>query len=292
MKVVVLTDNRTEKEEFETEHGLSVYVETSRYRYLLDTGASGLFIRNANQANVDLTKVDFVLISHGHRDHTGGLEEFLQLNKQAKVIVAEGALNQPFYSQRMGMRSIGTMLDTSLYADRIIEVNDFYRVNDEAIVFRAMHSGFPLPNGNKTLYKELDGELVSDDFFHERVVMIGNEHPFVFTGCAHRGVQNIMESLKQLIQSGKIDTFHESLQQHKFQPAVVFGGFHLVENAEGKPYETVSQLDALAGYLTANYPETQFYTGHCTGDKACLHLVSNLQGRLEIFGTGNEYLLN
>ncbi len=289
MRVVVLSDNRTEKDAFETEHGLSVYVETDRYRYLLDTGASSVFIRNASLAGVDLTKVDYVLISHGHRDHTGGLEAFLQMNHQAQVIVAEGALNQPFYSQRMGMRSIGTTLDTSLYADRIIEVNDFFRVNNEALVFRAMHNSFPLPAGNKTLYKEVDGELVADDFMHERVVVIGNEHPFVFTGCAHRGVQNILESLqqpqvKQLIQSGEIDTFQESLK-----PAVVFGGFHLVENAEGKPYETVSQFDALANYLMSNFPETQFFTGHCTGDKACLHLESNLQGRLKIFGSGNEY---
>jgi len=294
MRVVVLSDNRTEKEAFETEHGLSVYVETKRYRYLLDTGASSVFIRNASLAGVDLTKVDYVIISHGHRDHAGGLEAFLLMNHQAKVIVAEGALNQPFYSQRMGMRSIGTSLDTSLYTDRIIEVNDFCRVNNETIVFRAIQSGFPLPAGNKTLYKEVEGELMADDFSHERVVVIGNEHPFVFTGCAHRGVQNILESLqqhqvKQLIQSGEIIKFQESLTQDQFQPAVVFGGFHLVENAEGKPYETVSQLDAIANYLMSNFPETQFFTGHCTGDKACLHLESQLQGRLKIFGTGNEY---
>lgn len=76
MKIIVLSDNRTINSELETEHGLCVYLETEKYKCLLDTGASDIFISNAARLNVDLTDVDYVFISHGHADHTGGLPAF------------------------------------------------------------------------------------------------------------------------------------------------------------------------------------------------------------------------
>lgn len=53
-RLVVLSDNRTNNQQLETEHGLSVYMECSSGKYLLDTGASDLFIRNAKVLGIDL----------------------------------------------------------------------------------------------------------------------------------------------------------------------------------------------------------------------------------------------
>ena len=68
----------------ETEHGLSILLQTERHKILLDTGASDVFIRNAELLGVDLSNVDYVLISHGHSDHAGGLRYFLEQNQRAK----------------------------------------------------------------------------------------------------------------------------------------------------------------------------------------------------------------
>ena len=69
MKWTVLSDNRSCDTTFETEHGLSILLETEKHRILLDTGASDVFIRNAKQMGIDLSTVDYVFISHGHSDH-------------------------------------------------------------------------------------------------------------------------------------------------------------------------------------------------------------------------------
>jgi 7,8-dihydropterin-6-yl-methyl-4-(beta-D-ribofuranosyl)aminobenzene 5'-phosphate synthase len=55
MRVLVLSDNRAGKMDFEIEHGLSVYLEAESYKCLLDAGASGLFARNANLLNIGMT---------------------------------------------------------------------------------------------------------------------------------------------------------------------------------------------------------------------------------------------
>lgn len=66
MKWTVLVDNRTNNPTFETEHGLSILLETERLSILLDTGASDLLMRNAERLGKDLSRVDYVFISHGH----------------------------------------------------------------------------------------------------------------------------------------------------------------------------------------------------------------------------------
>ena len=86
MKWTVLADNRTQNSSLQTEHGLSILLETDRHRILLDTGASDIFIRNAERLGIDLSIVDYVFISHGHSDHAGGLRHFLTINDKGKVI--------------------------------------------------------------------------------------------------------------------------------------------------------------------------------------------------------------
>ena len=73
MKWTVLSDNRTNDSQLQTEHGLSILLETDKHCILLDTGASDVFIRNAEIMGIDLSMVEFVFISHGHSDHAGGL---------------------------------------------------------------------------------------------------------------------------------------------------------------------------------------------------------------------------
>lgn len=88
MKWTVLSDNRSFDGLLMTEHGLSILLETEKHRILLDSGASDVFIRNAERLDTALSTVDNVFISHGHSNHAGGLKHFMEINNKAKIIVS------------------------------------------------------------------------------------------------------------------------------------------------------------------------------------------------------------
>ena len=85
---------------------LTWLLETDHHRILLDTGASDVFMRNAEKMGIDLRTVDYVFISHGHSDHAGGLKHFMEINDKAKVIVSPDAMSGKFYSKRGNLHSI------------------------------------------------------------------------------------------------------------------------------------------------------------------------------------------
>ena len=99
-KITTLVENCVYGRKLQAEHGLSLYIETSEHRLLFDTGASDLFIRNARLLHIDLQKVDYLILSHGHSDHTGGLRHFLELNKQATVVCKREAFSPKFKDER------------------------------------------------------------------------------------------------------------------------------------------------------------------------------------------------
>ena len=95
-KITTLVENCVYGRKLQAEHGLSLYIETQEHRLLFDTGASDLFIRNARLLHIDLQKVDYLILSHGHSDHTGGLRYFLELNTQATVVCKREVFSPKF----------------------------------------------------------------------------------------------------------------------------------------------------------------------------------------------------
>ncbi|MDD2682314.1 MAG: MBL fold metallo-hydrolase [Bacilli bacterium] len=85
MLIKSLSDNISLNEKFLHEHGLSIYIEINNIKVLFDTGASSIFSNNALKLNIKLKDVDYLIISHGHYDHGGGLNTFLNINTKAKI---------------------------------------------------------------------------------------------------------------------------------------------------------------------------------------------------------------
>lgn len=89
MKITIIYDNTTLKPEFKADWGFSCLVETkNKNKILFDTGANGrILLFNMRKLNIDPISIDEIFISHAHFDHTGGLSEFLNINKKVKVYV-------------------------------------------------------------------------------------------------------------------------------------------------------------------------------------------------------------
>ena len=189
MKWTVLSDNRTNDSRLLTEHGLSILLETERHRILLDTGASDVFIRNAETWGIDLSTVDYVFISHGHNDHAGGLRYFVEKNHSAKIIVSPHAMSGTFFSKRRYLHSITTEWPEEI-RERLVLVDDTCEVDADLHIIAHIPQEFPLPKGNRHLYvQDAGGNYVNDDFRHELVLYTEG---LLFTGCAHSGLENIL----------------------------------------------------------------------------------------------------
>ena len=75
MKITVLVDNNTYIDRYYlAEPDVSYYLEEEKQRILFDTGYSDVFYKNAQSMDIDLNNLTHVILSHGHNDHSGGLE--------------------------------------------------------------------------------------------------------------------------------------------------------------------------------------------------------------------------
>lgn len=272
MKAVVLSDNRFSDPRYKSEHGLSVYIDTGKLKILLDTGASDLFAQNALISGIDIKSIDYVFISHGHSDHLGGLPYFLENNDHAKVIMSSRIINQSYKSARSGMHDITTEIDYNKYSSRFIFVDNECDIENDIHIFSCDSKFHPEPLGNKNLFREDNkGELKLDDFNHELIFTYKADELFVFTGCAHKGLLNILETVKSKTQ---------------IPVKWVMGGFHLLSSQSEDPYETDENIDTIGHKMKDEYSDIKFYTGHCTGDEAYIKLNSVTGENISQFYSG------
>ena len=263
MKWTVLSDNRSSDSRLSTEHGLSIFLQTERHKILLDTGASDVFIRNAEKLDLDLNDVDYVFISHGHSDHAGGLRYFLEHNQKAQIIVSPDAMSGQFFSKRGNLHSI-TSEWPEIDNDRLIMIDHTSEVAEGIHIFAHISQIHPMPKGNQNLYvQNTNGCYIHDDFRHEIALYVDG---LLFTGCAHSGLENILAACPWPIHT-------------------VVGGFHLLDGLESKEEQA-----ALAQRLKANYPETRFYTSHCTGDNVFEVMRGVMGEQLQSFRCGTHII--
>ena len=264
MKWIVLSDNRSSNPALETEHGLSIFLTTERHKILLDTGASEVFVQNAELLGVNLSDVDYVFISHGHSDHAGGLRYFLEQNQRAKVIVSPDAISGKFFSKRGNLHSITTEWP-EIDNERLVLIDQTCEIAEGLHVIANIPQKHPMPKGNQNLYvQDANGNYIHDDFRHELVLYVDG---LLFTGCAHSGLENILAACPYPVN-------------------FVVGGFHLLDGQESE-----EELQELAERLKEQYPTTRFYTSHCTGDNVFKVMKSEMSEQLQSFSCGYVNLL-
>lgn len=89
VKITTLIENNSDNPSLHSEHGLSFYIQVDNTNIIFDTGQSGKFIENADKLNIDLKQTDYVILSHGHYDHSGG---FISLIKEILIYKNNGSI--------------------------------------------------------------------------------------------------------------------------------------------------------------------------------------------------------
>ena len=248
--------------------GFAALIEYNGRRILFDTGNNArIFEHNVNQLNVDLTKLDAVVISHRHGDHTSGLNYLLKANPTVKIYAPlEGAYFNTPSPVAFLQRAPGLPPNMSYYRGA------------QPDVFR---SGSPWPDANFEIVRQTT-EIVPGFFVLTTVsqkpgtrdmneVSLAIRTPeglAVVVGCSHPGVEKILEN------ATAIDP----------QLYTVTGGFHLVVT----PAQEVQQV---AATLHDKLKIKRVAPGHCTSEMGFKVLMEQFQDRFDQAGLGQTISL-
>ena len=224
--------------------GFSALVEIAGKRILFDTGDNAeIFATNVKAKGVDLTTLDFVVLSHRHSDHMAGLATVLSANPTVKIYAPKegfgiygSSLPSSFYrkddSLPPEMRYYGgkppeIMTFGAAWANAKFELIDQTTEIAPGITLIALVSDAP---GTKEL-KELSLAVNTPD----GVVLV--------VGCSHPGIERIVEAAAAI--NPKIH--------------LIAGGFHLV----AAPDDVIAKIVAS---LKDRFNVDYIAPGHCTGE--------------------------
>jgi 7,8-dihydropterin-6-yl-methyl-4-(beta-D-ribofuranosyl)aminobenzene 5'-phosphate synthase len=266
MKLTTLIENLVYQPGLVSEHGLSFYLDTGRRRILFDTGQSAAFLANARALNIDISKVDALVISHGHYDHTGGLIHFMKENSNAPVYLKKEAFDNKYNNSR---NFIGTPAVPEAFKSRFHYVEEVTEIDDGVFIVPDIPIIYTEDTSFEYFYTDKGQGEENDEFDDELFLAVVNDNKLsVISSCSHRGISNITEEARRLF---------------GLPVNLVTGGFHL-KNASEEQYKSV------LNYLNKLKPEN-IGICHCTGVENYMGMVMETGNRVFYNYTGNTVKL-
>jgi len=243
MKIITLIDNVVYGSGLTAEHGFSLMIESGNKKILFDTGQSGNFINNASILGVDITQIDYCIISHGHYDHTGGLYEFIKYNKKSKIYLKKECFYEKY---RLKEKFIGIPFNKNIFTDRLIFTNNIIEISKDIFIFPEIKIYFENDRHYRNMFIKKNNDYIPDDFTDEQFLAIRkNNSLIIISGCSHRGITNIIKTAK--------DYFNLPVK-------AVLGGFH---------YKDEDETNILTSVKTLNDMDIESIgISHCTGINA------------------------
>ncbi len=247
------------------EHGFSTWITitkngTSRYM-LFDFGFSedGAAL-NAKALNADLSQVEALVLSHGHLDHLGGLENLVAAvgKKDLDLVVHPGVFDKPRYRKitedfRVIVPSLSREKSDKAGVN-IVETQEPYLLLDgDGLFLGEIPRVTDFEKGAPDMFYQVDGEEKHDSFHDDSGIAfnIKEKGLVVISGCAHAGIVNTVKYAQMV--TGVTNVW------------AVMGGFHL----SGADFNGVIS-PTTAGLKEIN-PHYVIPT-HCTGRDAVMHI--------------------
>ncbi len=252
------------------EHGFAAFVETPDFNFLFDTGQGKALVNNALALKKDLTSIKFLYLSHGHYDHTGGIENLLKIKSPLTVYTHKDAFSKRYWSKNNVKIYVGIPFSKayleSLGANFVYE-QEFREIE------KGIYSSGEIER--KTDFEKIDeemkvenknGELVQDQIWDDFSLAIDTSKGLVvILGCAHSGIVNILNHF--INKTGKKDIY------------AVIGGTHL-------GFATNEQINATLEVID-KYNIQKLGASHCTGLEVGAKLYNKLKDRFFFAGVGS-----
>ena len=201
MKITVLAENSVCKSNslnLKSENGLSLFIEFDGKKILFDTGQSDTFIHNAREMGIDLSLVDYRIISNVNFNHGTGLKHFQKINKKARVFLHINAAKK-YYTRILGFIPYYLGLDQKTIArkSRIYFIDQDTQIEDNIILLAGFSEVIPQPESDKALFEKTEPRLMADKFNSElAMLLIENEETVLFSGCSLSGIVNILDEVR------------------------------------------------------------------------------------------------
>lgn len=258
LRLTVLCDDTVASDDYLAEHGVSMLIELPNgHRWLMDTGTSDVFLRNAQRMGISLDGLNGIAISHGHDDHAGGLA-FCHPLKEVPPVYGHPYIWHKQYQVEEGepVRVCGMPSGARKYADPVFRpVNHCVKLDEDLYFF----TDIPREPGS---YVPVEGKFFNEDgtgpcpIQDDATLVAKTPRGLVaMFGCGHAGYVNILKAIRKQFPDERLLS--------------VVGGLHLGRASETVLAEAVAYTDSFKA------EEFSFYGGHCTSDKAIRHFREN-----------------
>ncbi len=270
LRITTLIENELDKDQsLNWEHGISYLIQSQGKKILFDTGQSGEFINNAKKLDVDLSDLDYVVISHSHYDHSGGLKKLIQsYQADFKLILGQDFFKGKYSLEGDIYRYTGSDFDREYLKEKNIEVEfveDIKYLTENIMVITNFKRDPQYENTNETMYVKEDEGYKLDEFKDEVSLVVDTEKGLVvLVGCSHPGIVNILEEIRS--KTGK-----EIYQ--------VIGGLHLMKEDDEK-------INNIIDYLKEREIE-KISACHCTGKQGETMLSQQMEEEFQRNSTGD-----